>query len=261
MPKKRRKTRSKPENKKVEMNCQGADTLPLDDVLEFQGDLKTLPDENADKLRDRILELGFCEPLAIWQDDEDNNNILNGHQRVKVLHWLRDKDDYTVPEVPVVYVDAPTKKQAKRIVLSLTSQFGRITPKGLSNFATDAEIDPNNLDEEFEFQEMDWLNFTERDFGDGENAANFAGEDFADVAEEFKDRHGESKEKDYWMWVDVSNEECFDALQEHLGRDDKTDQCRELDEEKVFAALDVEPPTELVSAEEEDDKRSPRKRK
>lgn len=126
-------------DKVVEIKCRGADHLPLESLKDFQGDLKTLSEENYRKLKEEILRHGFSEPVSVWKT-EDSFYILNGHQRVKTLSMMK-ADGYLVPDLPVSYVEAKSKKEAKEKVLALTSQFGEITEEGLSNFSLDAEID------------------------------------------------------------------------------------------------------------------------
>lgn len=74
------------------MTCAGAETRLLDELVEFQGELKTLSPENAARLRREILELGFSEPISVWQHD-GTCYILNGHQRVTVLRGMAASED------------------------------------------------------------------------------------------------------------------------------------------------------------------------
>lgn len=133
----------------IDIACTGADTLEIRDLAEFQGDLKTLSVENAQKLRNQILDIGFSEPIAVWRND-GTNYILNGHQRLSVLLGM-EADGYDIPPIPVSYVNARSYGEAKRKVLALTSQYGSITEEGLSRFLDDSGI--TDLDD-FEFPEL-----------------------------------------------------------------------------------------------------------
>ena len=53
---------------KIRIACEGAATLPLDAFEFFQGDLKKLTPKNAERLRKEILQDGFSEPVAVWQE-------------------------------------------------------------------------------------------------------------------------------------------------------------------------------------------------
>lgn len=130
--------------KVVEIKCSTGTALDIENIHPFQGDLKKLSKVNEDRLKKKILELGFSEPMSVWEH-EGKNYILNGHQRLSVLRAMR-KSGYTVPEIPVAMVEAKDIKEAKKKVLSLTSQFGEITEEGLFNFMNDSEIDFKDLD-------------------------------------------------------------------------------------------------------------------
>lgn len=156
-------------DKVVEIKCRGADRLPLESLKDFQGDLKTLSKENYRKLKEEILRHGFSEPVSVWKT-EDSFYILNGHQRVRTLSMMK-ADGYLVPDLPVSYVEAKSKKEAKEKVLALTSQFGEITESGLSNFSIDAGIDLEFLNS-LRFPEIDFDKFKDehlnlRDVDDG----------------------------------------------------------------------------------------------
>lgn len=129
----------------VHIKCKGHTEVPLDSLKPFQGKLKTLSEENYMKFRDQLLELGFSEPISIWQN-EDNNYILNGHMRFNTLKLMKS-NGYIVPEmIPVNLIEADDYKQAKKKVLALTSQYGDIQEEGLYEFLDEANIMPDELD-------------------------------------------------------------------------------------------------------------------
>ncbi len=137
--------------KTIQIKCRGADTRPIESLQALQGDLKTLSKENAGKLRNRILQDGFSEPIAIWDAPGGETFILNGHQRLAVLLQMQG-DGFEIPAVPVSVVEAADMQEAKRKVLALTSQFGEMTPDGLIGFLED--LDLGSL-EDFRFPEID----------------------------------------------------------------------------------------------------------
>lgn len=139
--------------KTIKIACKGADTKDIDELEEYQGNLKSLSTANYKKLRKEILELGFSEPISVWQNN-GSSFILNGHQRLRVLKKMRE-DGYDVSAVPVNYVDAENEVEAKRKILSLTSQYGNMTEDGLYEFMHDAAIDIEEVAESFNFPEID----------------------------------------------------------------------------------------------------------
>lgn len=131
--------------KLVEIKCQGSLELPLEDLKDFQGNLKELSQENYGKLKKEILRHGFSEPVSVWKHD-GKWMILNGHQRVRTLLGLK-AEGYKIPKVPVSIIHAKDMKDAKERVLALTSQFGQITDDGLYEFMNDAGLDVAYLDD------------------------------------------------------------------------------------------------------------------
>ena len=118
--------------KTIEIKCKGADTLPIDRILEFQGELKELSKENEKKLRNSILKFGFIAPLFVW-DDKGEWRLLDGHQRLKTLLKMRE-EGYDIPMLPVDYIEADSEEDAKRKLLHISSQYGEFTADGFENF-------------------------------------------------------------------------------------------------------------------------------
>lgn len=139
--------------KTIRINCTGAELLPIEFLNELQGGLKELSKPNEAKLRKNILELGFSEPVTIWKKGE-KYYIVNGHQRVKVLGNMA-AEGYDIPKIPANIVEAKDEAEAKRLVLSLTSQFGEITEEGMLAFANEAGLALKDIDESFVFPELD----------------------------------------------------------------------------------------------------------
>lgn len=118
--------------KVIEVKCKGADILPIDRILEFQGELKTLSKSNEKKLRNSILKFGFIAPFFVW-DDKGEWRLLDGHQRLKTLLKMRE-EGYDIPLLPVDYIEADSEEDAKRKLLHITSQYGEFTADGFENF-------------------------------------------------------------------------------------------------------------------------------
>jgi len=153
------------EAQSVQIKCKGAGVLPISVLVPFQGNLKSLSQENYQKLKLEILTLGFSEPISTWKH-EGQYYILNGHQRMRTLVKMQE-EGILVPKIPVNYIEADSYKQAKMKVLALTSQYGQIEEDGLYEFTTDAEITPDELLESFSFPEVDLNEFVEGYFTEG----------------------------------------------------------------------------------------------
>ena len=132
----------------IQIKCETKDSLPLEELTNLQGDLKTLSKENAEKLKKQIRDNGFIVPFFVWRNGE-TNYILDGHQRQDVLRQM-EADGEEIPErFPVVYVEADDMKDAKKKLLAINSQYGKMTEEGLFNFIEDIDFQFDVL-EEFE---------------------------------------------------------------------------------------------------------------
>lgn len=142
--------------KHVRIDWDETKKVPLDSLQEFQGQLKNLTKPRYEQLKKAILDLGFSEPVSVWRDPKGKLNLLNGHQRLRTLKLMRE-EGYDIPkDIPANIITAKDKKEAKRKVLSLASQYGEVTDDGLFEFATEAELTFDELKAAFNFPEVNW---------------------------------------------------------------------------------------------------------
>ena len=145
---------------KIEIKCKSDNLLTLDQLTEFQGDLKFRTVTDLDRLTDSIKEFGFSFPLFIWRDGE-TNNIIDGHGRLEALKSLQ-ADGYEIPALPVVYIKAQTSDEAKNLLLRVNSLYGEIDRDELLALIAEAEANAGDLS----FPTIT-LDFLEEDTGDG----------------------------------------------------------------------------------------------
>lgn len=128
----------------IQIKTKGASEASLDELLNFQGSLKELSETNYAKLHDLIVSKGFDSPIQIWEDPEGKKQILDGVQRVRVLSRLRE-EGYEIPLIPIDYVYADNKTDAKERLLTKVSQYGSVNEIGLEEFINEADsiIDVN----------------------------------------------------------------------------------------------------------------------
>jgi len=150
--------------KVIQIKCKGADTLPIDRILEFQNDLKTLSKDNEKKLRNSILKFGFIAPFFVW-DNHGDWRLLDGHQRLKTLLKMRE-EGYSIPLLPVDYIEADSEEDAKRKLLHITSQYGEFTVDGFENFTfgLDGFEDIRLTNDEFVFKTKEEEGVVEDDY-------------------------------------------------------------------------------------------------
>ena len=112
--------------------------VPLADLEDFQGALKTLSEAATAEFRQNLLTLGYSFPTCLWHG---HKLILDGHQRNKVLrlllhegYVLMDVDDVPTVSVPVTWIMADSEKEARQKVLAAVSQYGKVSDEGLAEF-------------------------------------------------------------------------------------------------------------------------------
>ncbi len=151
-----------PENKII-VKARGNQTLPIDRLMEFQGNLKRLTQKNREKLMASILEKGFIAPIFVW-DDAGEYRLLDGHQRLKTLLWMREKG-WDIPMLPVDIIEADDEQDAKKKLLAISSQYGEFTTDGYAEFVNDFEVDDfvRLVDGEFDIQIREDVDVSEQD--------------------------------------------------------------------------------------------------
>ena len=128
--------------KTFKIACETKDYLDWHNITEFQGGLKIRDEADIEKAKTSILKYGWSFPFFVWVSGK-TNYCLDGHARIKVLKAL-EEEGYLIPELPVVYIQAKNKTEAKQKLLRLNSNFGHFTKESVLEFAEDLEI---NFDE------------------------------------------------------------------------------------------------------------------
>ena len=117
--------------------CETAEYLPIDDLENFQGDLKPITKSELEKLKKSIIKYGFSFPVFVW-----NNKILDGHQRLIAVKSLME-DDYTINDnvLPIVRISAKDEKEAAEKLLLINSRYAKIDQAGFNIYIADFNID------------------------------------------------------------------------------------------------------------------------
>jgi hypothetical protein len=153
--------------KTIKIACSGAGSLTFDELNVLQGDLKSLSKDNYEKMRKEILKDGFSEPIGVWENPKDAKiYILSGTQRYRVLKKLRDEEGYSIKIIPVNYIEANDLKQAKRKILALASNYGKMDKQGFYEFLNDTDITAEELASDFNFNDLNMTEFLEEFFID-----------------------------------------------------------------------------------------------
>lgn len=125
--------------------------LPISYLTPLQGNLKTLSDEAYGKLKKSILKHGFQFPIFIWENFDDGiTYIIDGHMRYNVLMRMKE-DGYTIPQLPVVIIEAKDIQDAKEKLVAAASQYGKFDEKGVAEFFSSFDVPPLDI------AEIPWL--------------------------------------------------------------------------------------------------------
>lgn len=143
--------------KEVAIRCTGAAVISINQLTDFQGKLKKLSEESYIRLKQSILSLGFSFPVIAWKY-RNKTFILDAHQRVATLRRMQT-EGYSIPELPVVWVEAKDQQEAARKLLAATSQYGEIKVDGLHDFMKEYKLEMPDLENSFKFPEVDFESF------------------------------------------------------------------------------------------------------
>lgn len=199
------------QNKTIKIAVITKDTLSIDLLSPLQGDLKTLSKENYEKLKAEIIEDGFSFAIHVWEDVRENKiYILDGHQRYATLNKMK-ADGWSVPEIPIVFVDADNIEHAKKKLAAAASQYGQFNQLGAETFFKSfKKFDPADFTKRFHMPEINHeaFDFSKPDTGGEKKEVTFtAGEGSKKEA---------ADKKEYMIIITCDDEEEQQSLFESL---------------------------------------------
>ena len=126
----------------IEIKCEGADLLSIDEIKDFQGGLKKRSDKNLLRLITNMFMNNFIAPFFTWGVDGDNvKKLLDGHSRLIGLTAIRDAGVPIPDKFPVDYIHARDEAEARRFLLSITSQYGQFIQETLDSWTSELEAE------------------------------------------------------------------------------------------------------------------------
>lgn len=175
--------------KKLTINCKGTMEISLDQIHLVQGDLKSLNNANFNKLKGQLMEHGFFVPFFITKLG-NSFYLLDGHQRYRVLTELSDNKELEIPDkFPAVLINSKSVDDAKKKLLAITSQYGKITNDSFSYFTSDLDM---KLEDCFNFDafNIDKLFNNDKDINPNKSSEieiedDFSSKDFSSKDESF----------------------------------------------------------------------------
>ena len=147
-------------SKVIAIKCKGSRYISHSELKTFQGNLKEMTKDSARKLRASILNHGWVAPVFIW----NGNEILDGHGRLLVLAELL-KEGYKIGALPVVDIEAKTKKEAAEILLAINSKYQSVTGEGLYEFMAVMDLSMDDL-ADIDLPDIDMKEFNNNFFED-----------------------------------------------------------------------------------------------
>lgn len=133
-------------NNTIKINCETQDYLKLEELKEFQGELKARDDSDIDKAVKSIKKFGFSVPFFVWKHN-GVNYIFDGHCRKLALTKL-DTLGFLIPPLPVIYVglDIDNERDARDLLLRINSHYGKMTKESVLEFIGDFDIELSNFE-------------------------------------------------------------------------------------------------------------------
>ena len=126
------------------------------ELVDIQGTVKTIDDVSINKMIESLRQNGFCDPFLYWFNPATKEKIcIGGNQRLKALKEMQKAGDDIPENLPGLPIKADNEFEAKKILLSLASTFGRINKKDLDKFIEVSELDPVEIDSVTNFIEVD----------------------------------------------------------------------------------------------------------
>lgn len=118
----------------VRVMCDTGETVRLQDLVPFQGGLKSRGRRDMNALVSSIKEDGLIMPFVVWRRDGENL-LLDGHARLEALREMSVEDPSIIEgSFPVIYISAGDEAAARRELLQITSRYGRVTREGAREF-------------------------------------------------------------------------------------------------------------------------------
>ena len=118
--------------------------------------LKDLSEEANEKLKTSLRNNFFVMPFVVWQENEDNLWILDGHHRQKILLELQAEGVEIEKMLDATFISCANKKEAAQLVLIYTSQYAKITQSGLDDFLKIFEINIEDISYELDIPNINF---------------------------------------------------------------------------------------------------------
>lgn len=122
--------------------------------------LKELNNTDYQALKRSILDQGYIDPVKVWYDEASKQTyILDGVHRIMVMKKMKE-EGYKLPDtVPATFIQCKDRQQAMNLILIYSSQYAKITSKGLYDFITIENIELPDIAQNISLPTIDLENF------------------------------------------------------------------------------------------------------
>ncbi len=127
----------------IGVHCKTADRLLWRDIKPLQGNYKKRTTEDIQKICNLIKKRGIRFPSFVSRIGKEIYAI-DTHGRLLAYEKL-ESEGWIIPPVPVVFIDAKNKTEAKQLLLECDSRFGKISQEGFVEFTAGIEINMEEL--------------------------------------------------------------------------------------------------------------------
>lgn len=135
----------------INITCDCKSMLPIEQIEAFQGKLKSIDDENFEKLKGSILKYGFSFPIFVWK-----NKILDGHQRLNAVKSLIESGETLKGgKLPIVNINAENEKEAAEKLLLINSHYAKLDQDGFELFVKNFNIEIDDLSHLLEIDDIE----------------------------------------------------------------------------------------------------------
>lgn len=118
--------------------CGSDAHLKLGELKAFQGNLKKRTDDDVKELVGSLQREGLIMPFVVWRNEAGDNLLLDGHGRLQAIERMAEVDASLLEQdFPVLYVAAKSEQDARKLLLQITSSYGKITKRGAQQFCRD----------------------------------------------------------------------------------------------------------------------------
>ncbi len=136
---------------KIKVTCKADESLPFQQIQDFQGELKARTQDDVDHLISSIENHGFSFPFFVWRQPDGTCSCLDGHGRIMALKQL-EREGCEIPDLPVIYIDAADEAEARTKLIQINTVSGKFTDSGFRDLVKDIP----NLDlSTYKYPELD----------------------------------------------------------------------------------------------------------